>query len=130
MTKEDWVQVEKALSGVYGFAKIKADGRLVSFSRGLIGKNRLVIATYIDGVFEFKWVLREGAHLERSYLKRSEKFYYTAAERAKLKKLPKKYQSNIDKKIEQFSPFWNSGAEIRRHYQKTFASIELVEVIG
>jgi len=39
---------------------------------------------------------------------------------------------NIDpnKKFTMFTPLWPSVTAIRRHYQKTFENIELIEVIG
>lgn len=51
MTKEEWAAVEKALSGTYGSAKIKADEFEVTFYRTLVSENRLGILTYVNGVY-------------------------------------------------------------------------------
>jgi hypothetical protein len=37
---------------------------------------------------------------------------------------------DADKKIRIYLPFWPNATAIRRHYQKTFESIELIEVVG
>lgn len=46
------------------------------------------------------------------------------------KRFSKEMGLNPDQKYVQCSPIWHSVTAIRRHYQKTFASIELVEVVG
>lgn len=134
MTKEDWQKVEKALTGTYGFAKLQVDGREAHFQRELVTKNRLGIVTYIDGQWKGVWISAKEEYPEQKYLRKIEKYAWTPAQRAELKKWPKKmlkkYGYDPDKKRHYFSLIWPSANAIRRHYQKTFTSIELVEVVG
>ena len=139
MTPEQWQQVEKALSGTYGYAKLKVDGREVVFSRGMVDKNRLGIITYVDGRWEAKWISSKTEYPEQRFLRPHEKYIYPQKRRDEFKKLPARVRKElvksvlrfaIDEKRKWFSPIWHNTVQIRRHYQKTFTSIELVEVVG
>lgn len=76
MTKEDWEKVEKALGGLYGFAKLTVDGREIQFQRQLVDKNKLGIVTYIDGHFLGAWIMGTEEHPEQKFLRKIEKFVY------------------------------------------------------
>lgn len=134
MTKEEWAMVEKALGGLYGSAKLRVDGKEVQFQRELVSKNRLGIVTYVDGQWKGAWISAENEHPEQKYLRTIERFVYTEKTRKSWKKLSKRKQKewglDPDKKGRYFSPVWPSVTAIRRHYQKTFTSIECVEVVG
>lgn len=131
MTKQEWDKVENALTGTYGVAILNVDGHRISFERVLVAKNRLGITTYIDGSFKGIWMSDKNEYLEQRYLKFESKFLFSKKERDKEMKVPKRYRMpGIDNKYCNYSPFWSSATEIRRHYQKTFTTIELVEVSG
>ncbi|MGE4406068.1 hypothetical protein [Pseudomonas sp.] len=136
MTKEEWARVEKALSGTYGMARVKADEFVVTFHRRLVGKNRLAIVTYVDGYMKGEWIDAKDQHPEQRCLRPASRFMCRPKERAELKKLRKRVLKELgpafdpDRKWHYFDPSWPSVTAIRRHYQKTFASIELQEVIG
>lgn len=134
MTKEGWEKVEKALGGTYGYAKLQVDDRTVTFQRGLVSKNRLGIMTYIDGTFNFNWSSTKTEHPEQRFLRRKEEFVYTPKQRTEFAKWTKRDRKicniDINKKYHYFVPTWPSATAIRRHYQKTFTSIELLEVVG
>ena len=132
MTKEDWEKVEAALSGMYGRAVLMVDGREITFSRGLIKKNQLGVVTYIGGELKGSWLFGDDCP-ERSYLRPSSKYLRSPKQREQARKLGKKLLKELDidpdEKYHRVTPFWNNAQQIRRHYQKTFKSIELVEVI-
>ncbi|MFH1027797.1 MAG: hypothetical protein V1791_07335 [Pseudomonadota bacterium] len=134
MTKEDWAMVEKALSGTYGFAKLQVDGHAVTFERRLVTKNRLGIVTFVDGKFNFEWVSPKTDHPEQRFLRRKSELFYKPKERAEYAKWSKRLRKDccfdIDKKFHFFTMTWPSATAIRRHYQKTFQNIELIEVVG
>lgn len=136
MTKEDWQKVETALSGTYGSAKIKADEFEVTFRRGLVSKNRLAIVTYVDGYMRGIWIDAANHCPEQRCLRPVSSPMIKAKERAALKKLSKRTLKALgpafdpDRKWHFFAPNWHSVAQIRRHYQKTFSTIELIEVLG
>ncbi len=130
MTKEDWQQVEKALSGTYGSAKLKVDGREVTFKRGLVSKNRLGIGTYVDGTFQGGWLSSKDPVPEARYMRPASKFAWKAEARKRMKKLSKKRLKELgfdpDEKHHYFTAIWPNVTAIRRHYQKTFERIELI----
>ena len=136
MTREEWTKVEKALSGTYGYAKLKVDDQEVTFQRQLIEKNRLGIMTFVNGRFEGAWLSVDKPCPEQKFLRLCSRYVHKPKARADLKKISKKTREawgkfyDPDGKYHLFSPFWPNGPAIRRHYQKTFQSIELVEVVG
>jgi hypothetical protein len=134
MTKEEWALVEKALGGIYGSVELEVDGRMVSFQRGLVGKDRLGCMTYIDGEFKGLWVSLEKGYPESKYLAPKSRYVYTLKRRNEMKKLGKKFLKEYgwdpEKKHEFVSLIWLNGAAIRRHYQKTFTAIKLTKVNG
>lgn len=136
MTKEEWAQVERALSGTYGMARIKADEFVVTFYRQLISKNRLAIVTYVDGQMRGEWINAENAHPEQRCLRPASRFMCSPKQRAELKKLRKGLRKSLgpafdpDRKWHYFDLGWPNVTAIRRHYQKTFKAIELQQVTG
>lgn len=132
MKKEEWEKVEKALSGTYGQAKLQVDDREVTFQRALVSKNRLGIGMYIDGELKGKWLFNECP--EQLYFRPAWKSAWPAAARREMKKLSKRSLKQLgydpDKKHHYFTFVWPNVTAIRRHYQKTFESIELIEVVG
>lgn len=135
LTKAEWALVEKQLSGFYGSVYLLVDGRRVTFARRLVSKNRLSIVTYVDDCLEGKWMLPKNECPESSYLRRVERFVYSAKERALehktikrigVKTLKKwKLYRDPNKKFLLYDWCWPSVTAIRRHYEKTFKSIEL-----
>ena len=136
MTREEWAKVEKALSGTYGRAKLKVDGHEITFQRQLVDKNKLGVVTFVDGHFRGEWISADKPCPEQKFLRPGSRFTHKPKARAALKKIRKKTREewgdfyNPDSKWHYFSPSWPSVTAIRRHYQKSFQSIELVEVIG
>jgi len=134
MTKEDWGKVENALRGACGYAKLRVDGREVMFMRQLLTGNRMGIITYVDGEWQGKWISGKNECPEQRYLRPASRFIFRAKFRAEFKRWPKKLQKlhavDIDEKVRYFDLNWPNVTAIRRHYQKTFTSIELIEVVG
>jgi hypothetical protein len=133
MTKEQWDQVEKALAGIFGMVVLQVDGHKVSFKKEFVAKNKLGIATYVDGYWKGIWFSSKEEHPEQRYLKPVYKFLFKPKRRAEMKKFPKRLlkamEINPDEKYLMYTPLWSSVTEIRRHYQKTFSSIELIEAV-
>lgn len=140
MTKEDWKKVEAALSGTYGIAKIKADEFEVTFQRALVSKNRLGIGIYVNGWMKGEWYDPEKEFPEQRCLRLVSKFACKPKTRAELKKLGKTLGKKMtremgpafdpDLKYHYYELTWPSVTAIRRHYQQTFQSLELIEVLG
>lgn len=138
MTREEWQRVEKALSGIYGKAELMVDGNNISFVRELVSNNKLGIVAYVNGRWEAKWFSARTEYPEQRFLRREERFLHKPKLRAEIKKHVKRYgrrflkEINLDpdQKYVRFSPIWPNVTAIRRYYEKNFASIELIEVIG
>ncbi len=140
MTKEEWVQVEKALSGLYGHAKLKIGGYDITLQRSLIKKNQLGVVVFVNGQWKGEWVGKENDCPEQTFLCPRDRYVYTAKSRAEQKKLIKRYGKrrsdslfgvgDPDKKIRIFLPWFPSGKAARLYYQKKFVGIELIEVVG
>lgn len=133
LTKEEWANVDRVLSGLFGRAELQVDGRKVTFLRVKRSKNSLATMTYVDGVFEGGWISHDAVAAERFFMRPTAIFTYKPAERARLKKMSKRMRKLLgehfdpDHKFMYFTPYWTSAAQIRRHYEKTFNSIELLK---
>jgi hypothetical protein len=136
LTKEEWRRVEETLSGIYGLVRLKVDGHEVTLSRTLIDKNRLGVSVYVDGFIKGIWIGPKNDHPEQRYLCPRDRFKFSKKirdfEKKTIKKLGKRRAkemgiSDPDEKVRFYSHRFPSGAAVRRHYQKTFKSIELVE---
>lgn len=130
MKKEDWAYVEEVLSGLYGSVDLKVDGAVITLQRRLIKKNQLGILTYVNGWIKGIWTDIEAGHPETQYLRPVSKLIYNAKERATLKKASKKTLKSLvidpDARHNYVSLYWHSVSSIRKHYEKTFKSIELI----
>lgn len=136
ITKEEWARVERAVSGIFGRAKLKVDGREVLLVRERVSKNGLGVVIYVDGSWEGSWIgVAKDDCPEQRYMCPHPRFRYPAKFRKELKKAGKRFCKKYgwgdpDEKVLIYYPYATSLTPIRRHYQKTFRSLELVEVIG
>lgn len=130
MTKQEWQEVEKALAGLSAQVTLRVDGKEVLFQR-VAYKNRLMIMTYVDDTFSLGWL--DEKQPESRYMRPVSRWAWTEASRRKMKKMNKKTLKRLgydpNEKIHGFSPLWPNGTAIRRHYQKNFTQIEMLEVL-
>ena len=136
MTESDWEQVEQTLSGLVGYVKLRADGRVVTFARGRISANRLGIATYIDGHFREAWCSFQSECPEQRYLRPVDRFLWPAKARIYWRRLSARERKILQKerpelvdihaKVRSYSPIWPSAKAIRRHYERVFAETEFL----
>ncbi len=54
-TKEQWEEIAKDMNSLFGSARLKVDGYLVSTRLERDKNNRLYIAIYVNGYFRGKW---------------------------------------------------------------------------
>lgn len=130
MKKEDWAYVEEVLSGVYRSIKLRVDGAVVTFQRTLVRKNQIGICTYVDGWFKGIWLNPADNHPETQYLRPYSRLMYSAKTRNSMKALSKKRLKEMEldpnARHSYVSFYWHSVSSIRKHYEKTFKSIELI----
>jgi hypothetical protein len=136
MTADEWKKVEEALSGYMGIVDLNVEGTPIQFRRGLVAKNRLGIVTFVCGKWEGKWMMpdNKNEHPEKRYLRPVWRFSWKREARKMLKKMSKRQLKRMgydpDEKYLAYSLIWSSAATIRRHYEKTFKNIKLVEING
>lgn len=134
MKKEQWQQVEEKLAGYIGTVQLVVDGYTVTFAKEMVSKNKLGIVTYVNGEWKGVWLSPSKPCPEQQFLRPTVKNVYPAKYRAGMtkarRKLLKEMNIDPDQKWHGFDLIWSSVATIRRHYEKTFKSIELVEVEG
>jgi len=139
MTKEQWAEVEKALSGLYGRARLRIEGREITLARELVSKNKLGVVVYVDGEWKGEWIGVAKDCDEQRFMYPSRRSAYSTKERDRQKRLLKRFGkrwckeqgiTDPNKKATIFLPFFPSATAARRHFQKNFSEIELVEVFG
>jgi hypothetical protein len=122
MTKKEWEFVDTQMSGRFGIVDLLVDGKKISLSRTLLGKNRLAIAIFIDGQLKTTYI--DDVVLQR-YFNERKRYVYKAELRKKYKK--RKYDRfNIDAQLTFWSPFFNTVASIKRQYEGRFKEIKLL----
>jgi len=134
MKKDDWEKVIIALSGVKGLATLLVDGQEINLVKQVVKKNRLGIVSYVAGEFNKDWLRSDMQFDEQKFLRPRSAHIYSSKDRILLRKMTPKRRKQIcakdpDTKVHYYSAIWDSVASIRRHYEKSFNDIKLVEVI-
>ncbi|HBB28158.1 MAG TPA: hypothetical protein DC000_02725 [Clostridiales bacterium] len=132
MIKEEWDKVEKAVEGMFSIVKLKIDEYEVAIGLRRCGTYKNVIAIYVNGVFEGKWLF-EDCEERRRFCRKREKSILSAKQKKYLSKLPKKRQKELlqDNKTTYtyYEPYWVSFNSLKKHLIKNNNSIELLEII-
>ncbi|WP_372373217.1 hypothetical protein ACDI10_16225 [Vreelandella venusta] len=127
-----WKQLEEQLSGVFGSAKIVADGYEVSFYKRLGKGERLVIETYVNGYIKGEWFStgENGApkHPEARFFRPHKCRLYKLKDYSKLKRVfgKKKADKMVELITVAYGPAWNSPRTLISHLKKNFPDMELV----
>lgn len=135
LTKEQWQEVEEKLSGFFGSVKFSLGDREITVERGLVEKDRLGFAVYIDG-----WIKGEWQTFDREKMKEPlvEKVCcprvikrYKPSEKAKIiknfgKRRAKEYFPDLDKQIVYFTPHFGSFRSLKSVLSK-LEDLELKE---
>jgi len=132
MTRQEWELVDRALSGLWGTARLRVDGREVWLDRALTGKNRLGIVVYVDGVIKTAWCGPPKEIPEQKYLYPQRRYKYRRKYRRILRKMSRKRRRELgvgdpDERWTCYLPVFPSVRAVRWHYGRTFESIELLE---
>jgi hypothetical protein len=133
ITKEQWQQVEKYLTGPYGRVVLQCDEYLLTLTVALVAPLRSGIAFYVDGNFKGKWII-EDCEERRRFCRPITRHLWDANFRSEMtkvyggKRAPKKDVERINQKLTTFSSYWTNFTALRRHLQKGNVNIELVSV--
>lgn len=89
--------------------------------------------TYVEGEFNSEWQKPGNTYVERLALRPASASVWHKKDKDIIKKMSAKLRKkrNLDpnEKFHYFAATWNSVSSIRRHYQKTFTELKLVEAI-
>ena len=123
-TKEQWAELEAALSHSFGYVKLRVDGHDIALSvqkwKGLSYR----IMVYVDGFIDYKKM--EGDTALRAKFWRKQTVCYARKKRGE--KLSKRVREYIREKMTfvLFTPDWRSASAFRRHITKAAESIEIL----
>lgn len=133
MITEEWNKAEKALSSLYGYVKLKADGYEITINLERWGKYSLAMVVYINGSIKGEWIANDCEERRRFYC-RKEKSLLGAKQKASLKKQSKSFQKEFAKEhtltYEYFEPLWKSFRAMKAHFIKNNTSIEVIKIVG
>ena len=132
ITKEQWEDIEKRLSGIYGHVELKLDDKKIGIAKELIAENKLGLVVYIDGSFTLGWGMPSSELfnpiVEQLWHKRT-KSYYSSREKTSLIKIwgkrEVKKHHDLDKKQTWYEPMFNKFSVLKSQFKK----IENLEVI-
>lgn len=132
ITKEEWDRAEKALSNIYGYIKLKADGYEVTIHLERYGKYSLAMVVYIDGKIKGEWFAKDCEERRRFYCRKERsllsskklKSIYKGCSKAAIKKAAER------NKYETFEPVWKCFRSMKSHLLKNNADIEVIEIVG
>lgn len=124
MTKEQWQAVEQRIMGYpYMTTKIRADGHVLSLSMER-DKMRLVVAVYVDGKIDLKWIM-EDCEIRQKFFQQRKRSLLTQKDRARLKREKKSIWEEIAAQATyySYSPYWTSFTALRRHLEQNCETI-------
>jgi hypothetical protein len=137
LSKEQWTDIERELSGVYGRVELLCDGYKVNAVIKQKTALKFVITVYVDGVIKGEWFRGEAEEAKKFHC--ATKYYaYKAAARAEAKtKLKSKrlhaslkdhYKHVAEASTTFWFPYWTSPKAFCRHLRKTCQSISIVKI--
>lgn len=128
MTEQDWKAVESKLLHPYGYAKLMVDGYRIDLQLQPETAFKNVIAVYINGEIQGKWLTSDCEERRRFF----QKTKHTLLRKTKdFYKLSKKRQKALEAMAEQhvfctYTCFWGSFKKLKAHLIKNNNSIEIL----
>ncbi|WP_299001747.1 hypothetical protein [uncultured Shewanella sp.] len=124
ITVEQWQQIEKEMSGVFGRVEFLLNGTKINLEKQFIAENRLGILVFINGSINHGLCYADPLDpiAQQVWRKRS-KALYSAKKKAELlkgfgKRRAKEWFPNIDKKREWLEPYFPQFGSLKRQYSK------------
>ncbi|WP_110678763.1 hypothetical protein [Salinicola sp. RZ23] len=124
-------ELEAQLQGVFGSAKIRVNGREVTFQKRL-DREKLVIQVGVDGWIKGEWSLvdiqGEPKHPEGLFYRPMRSRVWPLKQYKSLRKIFGKREADkmTALRIVAVSPYWNSPRSLISHLRKHFPDLELV----
>jgi hypothetical protein len=133
ISKEQWADIDRALSSPYGRVELLCDGFKVELVVERTKKLKYQIVTYVNGVWKGAWFKGEAEEAKR-FLRPVTRFANPPKLRKDLikiyggKRCPKKELERIHVKITYYDITWNSVRSMRRHFEQNNRELELVRI--
>jgi hypothetical protein len=137
ISKEQWIEIEKQLSSMFGRVHLKADGYDVKLVVEPYKALRSAVVVYVNGWWKAEW-MKGGCPEAEKFMQECRRWMWSAARREVAKqKLKNKrldtflrdwYQEVAEQYTSVWSPAWTSPKSLCRHLRKSCADIELVEI--
>jgi len=128
---DKWQELEELLSGVFGAAKIRADGHEVIFQKSLY-REKLVVQVWVDGAIKGDWIKvndnGEPKHSEGRFFRPMKSRCWKLKQYKELKKVFGKKEADkmTELRVVGFLPYWGSPRPLISHLKKNFPDLELL----
>jgi len=135
ITKDQWADIEKELSGYFGQVKLVLEGRVLTLKKEFFNENRLCIVVYIDGKWCPAWSNEKSEQFDpithRVWCE-SKKRIYPHKRKAELekrlgKRAARKYFPGLDKTLSYWMPCFMSFRTMKGVLNKQ-TGLELVSI--
>lgn len=139
VTKEQWAEIERNLSGPFGEVSLICDGYQVTAQIQSIAPLKQGIVIFVNGVSKGEWFKGE-AEEARKFLCAKTRHIFNAKDRehaqAQLKRrfiksdqsLSRHYNDVVNDTLTHWYPYWTSAKAFCRHLRKTCTEIEVVKI--
>jgi hypothetical protein len=119
ITPQDWKIIEQRLKSFYDPVELLCDGYALTLVLRRYDSFRNVIAVYVNGVVEGKWLIEDCEERRRFFCPRT-KNLLTSKEKAALKKLSKRMLKQMEarSKFTYYEPYWSSFRALKSHLIK------------
>lgn len=131
MTRDEWQQVERALTVPYGAAKLRIDGYELALCVQQVKPLKYAITPYVNGEFKGAWLLHD-CEERRRFFRPVRSRLWSPKLRASLKKVRKATLKEMSIDPDTFGTYyvweWPSFGALKRHLIANNQSIELASV--
>ncbi len=135
ITKEQWEEIEKELTGYFGNVKFKIEDTEISINKEFIKENKLGYLVYLNGIISDAYSNpkhKDFRPISQKVWHKKTMSYYKPREKAKLIKdwgirKAKKMVPDLDKKIIYYVPYFEKFSVLKRQFSK-IKELELVKI--
>jgi len=121
MTADQWNEVEKSLSGLFGNVKLQIDGYEITLIKKQLDENRLVISVFINGWFKGEMLHDED--LCKRFFCKHDLYLWKAKQKALMKRLK---DPSWNAKRTYYLPYFSKFAQLKKTLIRNNKSIEII----
>lgn len=126
VTVEDWKNIEQELIRLYNRVVLICDGYDLTLVLERHGQFRNVIAIYVNGVVEGRWIMEDCEERRRFFCPKTKRVY-SEKKLAGIKKLSRKlYKELAAARYTCYEPYWSSFRAMKSHLIKNNKNIEMM----